>query len=126
PFYNSSDTLSHADAHSRQAIPAPAPLQFVQQCHNQPGATAAKWMPQSNRAPVDVELLLVNLQLAYTLEYLDGKGFVEFNQVHIFDTQSGTLQNLASGRNRPQAHISRINARHCRGDDTSARAQAKF
>ena len=83
-------------------------------------------MPQRNRAPVDVELLLVNLQLAHTFEHLDGKGFVEFNQVHIFDTQSGTLQNLARGRNRPQAHISRINARHRRGDDTSARAQAKF
>src|SRR2546423_1775962 len=77
-------------------------------------------MPQCNRASVDVEPLLVNLQFAHALEHLDGKGFIEFNQVHILDTQPGALQNLARGRNRCPAPPSVAGSAPARSQPRSA------
>src|SRR6266487_6856738 len=92
---NGGDALSDADAHRCQAVTTAAPFQLVQQGHDDACATAAERVPQGDGAAVDVELLLVDLQLARTLQALCGKGFVELDQIDIVRAQSGALQDLA-------------------------------
>ena len=70
-------------------------------------------MTKGDGSIIDVEFLLVDLQFAYALQHLDGESLVQFDQIDIFDVESGTLQDLARGRDRTKAHVDKIDACHC-------------
>src|SRR5260370_15475030 len=98
PLDNRGNALPNADTHGCQAVAPAAPLQLVQEGHHKPCAAAAERVTQRDSPAVDVEFLLVNLKFAHTLQNLHGKGFVQFDQIHILDAEPGTLQNLANLR----------------------------
>src|SRR5258707_451969 len=125
-LYHCSDALAYADAHSGEAVATAAPLQFVEQGGDDARATTAQGMTEGDGAAVDVEFFLVDLQFADTLERLGGEGFVDLDQVKVVDAQTGSLENLARGRDGSQAHVGGIDARDCAGDDARAGTQAKL
>src|SRR5579872_2486473 len=91
PLNNCRDPLPHADAHGCQAITSAAALQLMQQSNDQARSTATEGMTKGDGTAIDVELILINLQFAYTLQGLNGEGLVEFDQIDILDAETGAL-----------------------------------
>ena len=56
---------------------------------------------------------------------LGGKRLIKFDQVHIRNAQTSTLQNLPCGEDGTKTHIRRIDTSDCRGNNTGTRTQAE-
>src|SRR5581483_768894 len=75
----------------------------------------AEWMAESDRAAVDIDLLGVETQLADHDEALGGERLVQLDEVHVLKRDAASLDELANGRDRPDAHHAWIDP----GDSTA-------
>src|SRR3990172_9723032 len=74
-------------------------------------------MAQRDRAPVDVHLRRVELQLADARDRLRRERLVKLDQVDLVDGQTSAPEQLLRGRNRPQPHATGIDAADRSRDD---------
>src|SRR5258706_12260929 len=82
-------------------------------------------MTKGDGTAIDVEFLLVDLQFAYALQDLDSESLVQFDQIDIFDVESGALQDLARSRDRTKAHVGGVNPCPCRCHTATTRAETQ-
>src|SRR5277367_730040 len=61
-------------------------------------------MAERDRAAVDVELIAVEAKFAVAGEDLRGEGFVEFDEIEVFEREFVFLLHLAQGWHRANAH----------------------
>ena len=78
-FNNHGDPLTTADTQRCQPGGFIALLQRVNQRYQNPCAACANWMPQRDRAAIDVHFLLREIEFASNRQILCGKGFVGFD-----------------------------------------------
>jgi hypothetical protein len=83
-------------------------------------------MAQRNRAApgVDARVVVLQAQQAQHGQALRGKGFVEFDHVHLIQLQAGERQHLLGGRRRADAHDARRHAGHGHADHARLGRQA--
>ncbi|MPM44756.1 hypothetical protein SDC9_91437 [bioreactor metagenome] len=67
-------------------------------------------MAQSDRAAVDVKLLLGQVQRLDAGHRLGGKGLVKLDEVNVLQGHTGLLKRLWNGPNRTDAHHGGVNA----------------
>ena len=103
--------LADADAQRREAVAAAAAAQLVRERDDEPGAAHAERMAERDRAAVDVHALLVEPELAHDGEALRGERLVQLDEVELAGRDAGAREQLAHGRDRPDAHDARIDAR---------------
>ena len=84
-FEDRRQALADADAHGGDAVPAAAAAQLADEGAGEAGAGAAERVAEGDRAAVDVELLLVDAELAGAGEDLGGEGLVELDQVDLVE-----------------------------------------
>ena len=106
--------LADPDAERRQPVAAAPPAQLVGERAEQPGARAAERVADRDGAAVDVQLVVVDAQLAHGCEHLRGEGLVELDQVDVLDPKSGTVERLARRGHRADAHVGGVDARRRR------------
>ena len=53
-------------------------------------------MPQGDCPAIHVDLLMVQAQFLHHSQGLHGKGFIDFDQVQIFDLTTGAVQQLCA------------------------------
>ena len=75
--------VSAAEAERGDAALGVAPGHFVEQGHEDAGAGGADGMAQCHGAAVYVGFCRVEAQLLYDGDGLDGKGFVQFEQIYV-------------------------------------------
>src|SRR5579872_1271546 len=109
-FEKRCDALPDPDAHRREAVPAAAAPQFVQQRGCDPRAACAKRMAERNRAAVDVRLRERKFQVAQTCDRLRGEGLVDLDEIEIAARNVRDAQRLACRWDRPEAHHVGTNA----------------
>src|SRR5581483_9181965 len=90
-------TLADADAERRDAVPAAAPAQLVQQGDDETRPAHAERVPDRDRAAVDVHLRLVEAELANDGERLRRERLVELDEVDLVERHAGALEELAHG-----------------------------
>ena len=60
-----------------------APFHFMQQRGQEASSRTSQWMTESNGPPVDIDPLGIQAQVLDHSQGLDGKGFVQFDQMYI-------------------------------------------
>ena len=99
-----------ADAHRREAVAPAATAKLVQQRGDEPGAAHAERVPDRDRAAVDVHPLLVEAELAHDGEALRRERLVQLDEIELVDGHPGAVEELAHGRDGPDAHHRRVDA----------------
>jgi hypothetical protein len=74
-------------------------------------------MAERDRAPVHVEPLLVDAELAGARQHLGGERLVELDQLDITQLEPGGRECPAGGRDRPDSHVGRVDPGHPDRDD---------
>src|SRR5438132_13508025 len=104
------DSLAAPDAGCRQSILRVATAKLVQQGNYQAGAGCAQRMSEGDGAAIYVDFVAVQTQFFFHCEILTGKGFVDLDQVDIFELQSAFFESLARRRDGSAAHDLRLDS----------------
>src|SRR5579859_5887745 len=98
------DALTAADALGGQRVFAARTLQKRSGLADDARTRGAQRVAERDGAAIDIDLRLVELQIADTGQRLGGEGFIEFDHVERGGGQAGALQRLCRGRDRADAH----------------------
>src|SRR5580765_6916280 len=120
------DTLPNAYAHGTQGITTAAALQLIHCRRHQARTTHPERMAERNRAAVriDARVVVGHAELPQYRQTLGSESFVEFDDIHLFDTQTALQQQLPGGGRRADTHDARRYAGCRHADDARARRQA--
>src|SRR3569623_2855311 len=118
-----SAALAAADAHVHDTPLGLAAGAFLQQMAGETGAGHAEGMANRDRAAVDVVLGGIDAELVARVEALAGEGLVELPEIDVVDLQAVALQELRHREDRADAHLVRLAARGCPGDDAAERLE---
>src|SRR4029079_7340285 len=102
PLHRERDAVAASQTERRDAPREPPALQRIEQCGQHASAAGSDWMPERNRAAVHVDFLLRDPQFAKHGDHLDGKRFVDLEQVAILEFPAALLRTLATGFDRRQ------------------------
>src|SRR5688572_32497072 len=82
---------SHAatDAHCDHSVPRSATPHFIEQRCSELRSGTAQWMAKSDRTAIDVDLPLIQPELANDRKGLDGECLIQFDEVDVLQLQSG-------------------------------------
>ncbi len=80
-------------------------------------------MAERDRASVDVEFLVVEMQLAVAGQDLRGEGFVEFDQIEVGELEAVLLLEPVDGGHGADAHDARVDSGRGCGEDSGERLQ---
>ena len=118
---------AHASAytHCYHAVPRFAARHLAQQRGRELGSGAAQRMAERDGSAVDVDFRRVDSKHLDDGERLSGKGFVQFDDVDLFQRQPRHLQRLRNGVDRADAHLLGIAARIGKGDEPCHRLDAR-
>src|SRR5262249_22210676 len=100
--------LADTDAQRGQPVPAAAPAQLVEHRHAEARPAHAQRMAQREGAAVQVHPLRVETQLADDGQALRRERLVQLDEVELARVDPCTLEQLAHGRHRPDAHHTRV------------------
>src|SRR6185437_15074259 len=81
-----------ADTEAGYAAFASALLQCVQQRHDNAGAAGTYWVAQGAGAAVDVDLGVIEVEVAHGDHRDVGEGFVDFEEIDVFGLPACALQ----------------------------------
>src|SRR5438477_487498 len=118
--------LSHAHAESGEAVAAAAAAELVEEAHDEPRAAHPEGVAERDRAAVHVHLLRVETELADHDEALGGERLVQLDEIEVGDGDPCPSEKLAHGRDRPDAHHSRIDPGDRAADEGAERLDAQF
>src|SRR5262245_993776 len=104
------DALPDADAKRREAVAAVPATELVQERHHETRTAHPERVAERDRAAVHVHALLVEPELPDDGEALRRERLVQLDEVDVRGGDAGALQQLAHGRDRPDAHHARIDA----------------
>src|SRR6266699_3555052 len=93
-------TLAAAAAQRRRAEAAAAPLQLIGQVQREPGAAHPDRMAERDRAAIDVDDVLADLQIAHRLDRDRRERLVDFDQIQVRDRQPGFAERVLDGARR--------------------------
>src|SRR5690606_37248998 len=79
-------------------------LELVEQRADEDRSRRADRVPERDRAPVHVDLLAIEAQVADELLGHDGEGLVDLEEVDVVDGQARLLEHLARGGHRRVEH----------------------
>src|SRR6266487_864676 len=112
-FEDSRDTLASTNTHSDKCILATDASKFIQGLNCQDAACCSDWVTKRDPTTVGVCAIQRQVQLPHYGQSLCGKGFIEFDHIHVFDGQFGSFEYLSHGRNWSDAHVFRIYPSMC-------------
>jgi hypothetical protein len=116
-----------ADAQGREALLGIALDHLVQERHEHARAGGADRVAESDRAAVDVDLVvvgwLVPAQILVDRARLGGECLIEFDQVELIASPAGLLERLVRSRRRTHTHDRRVDADGRKADDARERFQ---
>src|SRR3954451_1539887 len=115
------EALADPDAEHGQAVAAAAAAQLVRERAEQAGARAAERVGDRDRAAVDVQLVVVQAELAHRGEHLRGECLVQLDEVEDVHGDAGAVERLARRRHRSDAHVGRVDAGGAGRDDAGQR-----
>src|SRR5207245_4597803 len=93
-----------ADAHGHQSVALLASAKLVEDRDSQLRPRAPERMTERDGAAVDVDPLARQGAFAHHSEGLTSEGFVEFDQVDVFEFETGLLQSFRNRGDRTNAH----------------------
>ena len=98
--------MTHADTHRAQRVAPASAVQLIHGRGHQAGATGSQRVAQGNSTPVGIDARIIVRQAKGTQhrQALRSEGFVEFDHIHLRQTQARQLQHLACGRCRAKSH----------------------
>ena len=91
PFQDDGNTLATANASRANSVLALRSLQFVDKVCGYTGTTSSEGMAEGNGTAAHVCLGPVETDLLFDREKLDGKGFVDLDDVHVFQGEPCSL-----------------------------------
>src|SRR5215212_10146908 len=100
-----------ADAQRDQRATGVAALELVDHGAGDHGAGGTQRVAHGDRAAVDVELLVGNVQVLLELQHHRRERLIQLEQVDVVDRQPGAVEHLAGGRRRAGQHDHGIRAR---------------
>ena len=103
-----------------------AATELVEQRHDEPRTAHPERVADRDRAAVDVHALLVDPEVAHHRERLRGERLVQLDEVDVLDRDPRAVEQLADGRDRPDAHHGGIDARDGRADEGPERLDAEI
>src|SRR3954447_8997849 len=109
--------LAHADAEGREAVPAAATPELVQQAHDETGAAHPERVAERDRAAVHVDALGIEAELADHDQALRGEGLVQLDEVDVGDGDARAREQLLDRRDRADPHHARVDTRDGRADE---------
>ena len=125
-FEQAGRALAAANAHGDDDVFGTTTLAFEQRVANQAGAAHAVRMPNRDGAAIDIEDFHGDAQAVAAVDSLHGKSLVELPQVDVVHLQPFTLQQAWHGKDRANAHLIRLAARHRQTAVDAQRLQAFF
>src|SRR3546814_12286500 len=120
-FEETGGTHPAPDAHRYDNISDAAPLPFYKCMTDHPGTGHSIGMIDRDRAAINVEQLIRDMELITAVQQLGGKGLVQFPQADVVHLQ---LQSLEESRNRDRgadAHFIGLGSLPCQPDIAAAR-----
>jgi len=90
---------------------APPPDEFVEHRRDDAGARGADRVAEGDRAPVDVQAVVIEPEVAVTGEHLRGEGLVQLDQVIVTRRAPRARLEARAGGDRAEAHDGGIHAR---------------
>ena len=116
------EALADADADRRDAVAAAAAAQLVRQRAEDPRAGGAEWMPDRDRASIDVDALRIEVgPLSNARERLSGEGLVELDHFHITPRDTRARERRVRGLHGRDPEDVRIDGVRPAGDDPGER-----
>src|SRR5213596_2213388 len=115
-----------ADAHGHEAVALLAAAKLVEDGYGQLRARATERMAERDGAAVDVDPLARQRAFAHDGERLTSEGFVEFDQVEVFELEAGLLEGFRNRGDRADAHDPRWHAAHRVSDEAGERLQSEL
>src|SRR5215212_3407198 len=111
--------LPSADARGGEAVALLAAAQLVENRQQEARAGGAERMAERDRAAVDVQLLLVDVELFRDREDLSRERFVDLDEVDVVELHPRALERELRRRGRADAHELGIAAGDAPGDDAA-------
>src|SRR5215470_1609088 len=118
------DALAAADAGRGDAVAQLGALELAGERDREPHAGGAQGVPDRDRAAVDVELALVETELARAGHDLCSERLVDLEAVDVGELQAGALEHGLDRRHRADAHDFRRHADRSAGHDARERSLA--
>src|SRR5215212_7155959 len=125
-FKNSGGAHAAANAHRDHAVASAAAFELAQDGGGQLRARAAEGVAQGDGAAVDVDAFGVEAQRLDDGERLCGEGFVQFDDINVFELEAGDLQDLRDGVDGADAHLLGRAAGRGVGDEARQRLQVQL
>src|SRR5271156_218239 len=98
-------THAAADAHRYDEPLGLAAASFEDAVQREAGAAHAVGVADRDRAAVDVELLVVDVQRVAAVHRLNRERFVELPQIDVVDLEAVTVEELRYGEDRSDPHL---------------------
>src|SRR3954471_12592116 len=108
PLKNHSNPLANADAHGRQPKLCIAVVHGVDERRGDTGPGGSEWMADCDPAAADVDVRFVHSEHADAGDRLSGKGFVDLDQINVFQREPGPLELFLGSGHRAGPHNGRI------------------
>src|SRR5215831_10112963 len=118
------DALAAADAGRGDAVAQPRALELARERERESHAGRTQGMADGDGAAVDVELDLVDAELARARHHLRAERFVDFEAIDIRKLEAGALEHGLDRRHRADAHDVRRYAHGGAGDNARERGLA--
>src|SRR3954452_25395278 len=126
PLDHGRDPHAPTDAQGHEPVPEISSLELVDDGAEQHRARRAEGMPHRDRAAVDVDLLVRQVQLPHEPHRHRGEGLVDLVEVDVLDRQPRLRECLAGGRGGPGQHDRRVRTGHGGGPDASAGSEPQL
>ena len=123
---NRRDAHAVADAHRAQAVAGILALELIEQRGDQPGAARTERVPERDRPAVVVDLFHVGAGFLLPGEDDRGEGFIDLEEIDVFQLQAGLLQHFRGRGDRPGQHDGRLGADDRLGHDPRPRLEPEF
>src|SRR5438477_12725477 len=111
------DPLTAADAERREPVLALSLAELGDERERETRTRRAQRMAERDRAAVHVRLLAIEAELFLDGEVLRRERFVDLDEIHVLDLETGALQRLPARRCGADAHDVRVHAAHAARDD---------
>src|SRR5207244_13618082 len=110
------DPLTAADTERREPVLALALAELGDERERETRTGRAERMAKRDRAAVHVRLLAIEAKLLLDGEVLRREGFVDLDEVHVLDLETGALQRLPARRCGADAHDVPVHTAHAAVD----------
>src|SRR5271170_5098480 len=98
------DAHAPADTQRGEAVATVAALELIDERAEDHAPGGTEWMPHGDGAPVDVDLLQIEIEVLDKAQHDGGERLVDLDQVEVLDGQAGLPERLAAGRGRTGEH----------------------